>query len=141
MIELLRACVTYQLPRPLLDFTQAILFELLPNSPPVAALEVFGIVAADSAFIEATGALILRPLREASSYILLRSGPQVFGSMDAGMVAQTLERVFKIVEHAIFSPVLQQVEMADASVALDEPNLHANIATSQTSSQRMIYAG
>jgi len=97
VIELLRACTLYKLPRPLLEFAQAGLYPLLPGAPPHFALQA----------LSACGAgpdPELRPAREASTYIVLRSAHRLFEQMDPKEAAQVLERVVQTVEHAVFHP-------------------------------------
>merc|ERR1712039_400763 len=77
MVELLRACVMYRLPKPLLDFTQLALFNLMPASPPTVALEVFKLVCISGDDID------VQCLQEASVYILLRSAPLLFQAMES----------------------------------------------------------
>jgi len=99
VVELLLACTIYKLPQPLLEFTQACLYPLLPTSSPSMALQVFSIC---------TGCALQDPdlasSREASAYILLRSAHVVFEAMDAAGVAQILEKVLQTAEHAALHP-------------------------------------
>lgn len=101
MVELFRACCIYQLPKPLLDFAQAALFQLLPGCPASAALQVLSIVANSTVGDDVAGNT--RPLQEASAYILLRCAPQVFPGLPPAELAKILERIFQIVEQAAFS--------------------------------------
>ncbi|CAK0802238.1 unnamed protein product, partial [Prorocentrum cordatum] len=67
VVELLRACVLYQLPRPLLDAAQSRLYPLLPGFPPQVALQVFSITSGSGVSEDPD----LRPAREASAHILI----------------------------------------------------------------------
>lgn len=97
MVELLRACALYKLPKPLLDFVQAALFQVLPNTGPSLALQVFSIAAGTTA-----EGLDLDNVREAAAYLLFRSAPQVFGPLQPEEVAKVLERLVQAAEQAVF---------------------------------------
>lgn len=99
MVELFRACVLYQLPKPLLEFAQSCLYPLLPNSPPSVSLQVFSICAGTVA-----GDVDLTAARECSTYILLRGAHKLFEGMDAKEVCQILEKVVQSVEKTVFAP-------------------------------------
>jgi len=103
VLELLRACVTYQLPRPLLDFVQVTLFQLLPISPPSVALEALELTTVVKGTCAGTSdAEELRPLRETVAHVLLSNAPQAFGAMEPAAVAQALELVLQTVEGCVF---------------------------------------
>merc|ERR1711990_350494 len=96
MIELLRACTMYKLPKPLLDFTQWTIAQLFPQSSPMAAFQVFLIVS------EAPCAdLDVRALRDCSAYITLRRAPQVSADLELSELARILERLVFAVEDAV----------------------------------------
>lgn len=131
MVELLRACALYKLPKPLLEVTQSALFQLLPNCPPSVALQVFSITAG------ASGEDIdVRSAREASAHILLRSAPQVFQALDPTELAKILERIIQIVEYAAFNPIqtrqqVQPQQHSQNAAAVAVGHLHgASIAPS-----------
>jgi len=108
VVELLLACSVYKLPKPLLDYAQVCLYTLLPGSPPQTAAKVFSVCCSGlgSANKEEAnhGDPDLRPIHEASAFILLRSAHRVFEHTDARETAQLLERVVQIVEHGVFNP-------------------------------------
>lgn len=108
VVELLRACSVYKLPKPLLDYAQVCLYTLLPGSPPQIAAQVFSVCCAGSGSANKEGTGLgdpeLRPTREASAYILLRSAHRVLERTDAKEAAQLLERVVQAVEHGVFHP-------------------------------------
>mmetsp|Transcript_76414 Transcript_76414/g.224180 ORF Transcript_76414/g.224180 Transcript_76414/m.224180 type:complete len:907 (+) Transcript_76414:69-2789(+) len=99
VVELLRACTMYKLPKPLIDFAQSCLYPLLPASPPHIALQAFSICAGSAA-----ADTDLRPIREASAYIILRSAHRLFESMEPKETTQILERVVQTVEQSVFNP-------------------------------------
>eukprot|EP00927_Polykrikos_kofoidii_P007884 TRINITY_DN13248_c0_g1_i1.p1 TRINITY_DN13248_c0_g1~~TRINITY_DN13248_c0_g1_i1.p1 ORF type:complete len:848 (+),score=123.10 TRINITY_DN13248_c0_g1_i1:50-2545(+) len=103
-IDLLRACVLYRLPAPLRDFAQHCIYPLLPNSPPQIAHLVFTICCSTSSQEESTG---LRPAKEASAYILLRSAHRLFENAEPQETCHTLEKVVQTVEQLVFNPVKQ----------------------------------
>jgi len=105
VLELLRACAMYKLPKPILEFTQASIFQLLPASPPQYALHVFSITSG-----ACSEDLDVRSSKEASLFILLRSASQVFESMDPDGVAKILERMVQAVEFSVFNPSGQSQE-------------------------------
>jgi len=109
IVELFRACVAYQLPRPLLDFAQTCLYPLLPGSPPEVALQVFSICAGSVA-----EDMDLTSAREASTYIVLRSAHMLFESMEASSLCQLLEKVVQSVEKVVFNPAAQAAAEAAA---------------------------
>ncbi|CAE8588967.1 unnamed protein product [Polarella glacialis] len=97
MVELLRACALYRLPKPLLDLAQTALFQLMPSFPPEIALQVFSITAGSGG-----QDLDVRSAREASAYILLRSAPMVLQALEASDAAQILDSMIQTVEKAFF---------------------------------------
>merc|ERR1712224_638082 len=99
IVEMLRACITYKLPMPLLEFAQYQLYPLLPSSPPQIALQVFSLCTGAAA----TNA-DLAPAREASTYILLRSAHKIVEAMEPKHACQILDRLVQTVENAIFNP-------------------------------------
>jgi len=108
VVELLRACALYKLPRPLQDFAQVSLYPLLPKSSPTFAVQVFTL--SFEAVAEVRDAEF-RSAREASAYLLLRSAHRIFEGAEPSEVAKILGRAVQVVENAIFNPV------APASVA------------------------
>jgi len=108
VVELLRACSVYKLPKPLLDYAQVCLYTLLPGSPPQTAIHVFSVCCAGSGSATKEGNCLgdpeMRPTREASAYILLRSAHRLFDRIDAKEASQLLERVIQAVEHGVFNP-------------------------------------
>mmetsp|Transcript_8700 Transcript_8700/g.15666 ORF Transcript_8700/g.15666 Transcript_8700/m.15666 type:complete len:756 (-) Transcript_8700:31-2298(-) len=100
MVELLRACALYKLPNSLLDFAQTMLFQQLPNCPPMVALQVFSITTGGG-----SKDVDCRATREASTYFLLRNAAQVFQDMEPVEVSKILERIFQTVEEMVFNPV------------------------------------
>jgi len=99
VVELLRACIMYALPRPLLDYAQSCLYPLLPSSPPHAVLHAFSVT-----FGSAAAETDLRPTREASAYIVLRSAHKLFEAMEPREATQVLERVVQTAEYGVFHP-------------------------------------
>lgn len=97
MTELLRACCMYKLPKPLLNFAQASLFQLLPRCPPIVALHAFSVVT-DAC----SEGLDLRCIREASTHILLRSASQAFQTLPPSELSKILERLIQVVEDVAF---------------------------------------
>jgi len=110
VVELLRACVAYQLPQPLLDFAQSCLYPLLPSSPPQLALQVFSICAGSTSEGMDVGAA-----REASTFILLRSSHKLLENMDAVEACQILEKLVQSAEHRVFNPPKKPAEAAQAA--------------------------
>jgi hypothetical protein len=108
VVELLRACVAYQLPQPLLDFAQSCLYPLLPSSSPEVALQVFSICAGAAA-----SDVDLSAAREGSTYILLRSAHKLFEETDAREACQILEKVVQSVEKSVFKPKAQSAQQQD----------------------------
>jgi len=100
VVELLRACVLYQLPRPLLDAAQSRLYPLLPGFPPQVALQVFSITSGSGVSEDPD----LRPAREASAHILIRSAHTLLEDKDPGEACQILLLVVRTMEHAVFHP-------------------------------------
>lgn len=96
--ELLRACILYELPKPLLNFAQTCLYQLLPRSPPTTALQVFSMCAGDE-----TGSMEeLCLIRDAAAYIILQSAHKLFEQTEASDAHLVLERVIQSVERAVF---------------------------------------
>jgi len=118
VVELLRSCVAYQLPKPLLDYAQSCLYPLLPNHNPEVALQVFSICAG-----AASSDVDLSAAREGSTYILLRSAHKLFEETDVKEACQILEKVVQSVEQGIFRPkpssVQQQPRGEEIPAALD----------------------
>eukprot|EP00930_Biecheleria_cincta_P070494 TRINITY_DN58130_c0_g1_i1.p1 TRINITY_DN58130_c0_g1~~TRINITY_DN58130_c0_g1_i1.p1 ORF type:complete len:820 (-),score=190.00 TRINITY_DN58130_c0_g1_i1:370-2829(-) len=96
--ELLRACILYDLPKPLLAFAQNCLYQLLPRSPPTVALQVFSMCAGD----ETASMDELCPIRDAAAYIILQSAHKLFEQTEASDTHLVLERVIQSVEQAVF---------------------------------------
>merc|ERR1712039_1066978 len=69
------------------------------RSAPFVALQVFSLTAGSSG-----KDIDVRALREASTYIILRSAPQVLEAMDPPEVAKILEKVLQTVEALVFNP-------------------------------------
>jgi len=128
MVELLRACVLYQLPRPLQDFAQACLYPLLVSSPASIALQVFSICAG-SAAEEAE----LRPARDASAYIILRSAHQLFEAVAPKEAAAILEKVIQTSENTVFNPPTppEQPTASSSSAAGRAPDTPDTLSQSQ----------
>merc|ERR1719498_2181549 len=108
MVELLRACIKYKLPRPLLDYSQSAVFQLLstPQTTPMAALHVFSLAAGSVAEEEDFNP---RALRELAAYIVLRSANDVFSSLEPAEVAKILEKLIQTVEESVFNPTPKNV--------------------------------
>jgi len=108
VVELLRACSVYKLPKPLLDYAQVRLYHLMPGCTPQTAAQVFSVCCSGSGNANKEGAGLgdpeLRPTREASAYILLRSAHILLEHTNAQEAAQLLERVVQVVEHGVFNP-------------------------------------
>jgi len=108
LTQLLRACVTYQLPRPLLDFTEAALCPLLPSCTPRDALEVFSIsaVAGTTAAADkrATPAQTRPALQaeESSAYWVLRGAHDLCREMEPKDMAALMDRALCTVEQYVF---------------------------------------
>jgi len=95
ILELFRAAVLYKLPRPFVDFAQFCLYQLLPVSPPLAALHVFSICAGSMADgVDVTAA------REASTYILLRSAHELLEGFESKEACLILDQLVHTVEQA-----------------------------------------
>lgn len=101
VVELLRACALYMLPKPLLDYAQFLLYPLLPRSPPQVALQVLAI----SSSVGKDARADFRHAREASAYLLLRSAHRIFEGVEPAEVAAALEWAVQAAEHAVFNPV------------------------------------
>lgn len=99
-IELLRACVLYKLPKPLLDFAQCCLYPLLPVSPAQAALQVFSLCSGTSTAKDEE----LRPVRDASAYILMRSAHKLFELMESQDACPLIQKLVQSVEQSVFNP-------------------------------------
>lgn len=96
--ELLRASILYELPKPLFTFAQACLYQLLPRSPPTAALQVFSMCAGE----DTSSMDELCPSRDAAAYIILQSAHKLFEQTEASDTHLVLERVIQSVEQAVF---------------------------------------
>lgn len=99
LLELLRACVTYQLPAPLADFAQACLCPLLPGASVRVALTAFSLSAGKPINPR------LQAVRECSAYWVLRGAHELCDSMDAQDMASLLVQVLQAVEAAVFRGV------------------------------------
>merc|ERR1719253_2460558 len=100
MLELLRACALYKLPAPLAEFAQACLYGQLPGSPPQLALQAFSVCTGSAVADDAT----YQPIREASTYILLRSAHVLCEGMEPTVAGKILEKAVQTVEHGVFHP-------------------------------------
>lgn len=100
MVELLRACTMYKLPKPLLNYAQPIIFQLLQQSSPMVAYQAFTITMGVN-----DKDLDVRPTREISAHILLRKAHQVFADIELAEVAKVPEKIVQTVEEAVFNPV------------------------------------
>lgn len=102
VVELLRACALYKLPKPLLEFAQLRLYHLLPRSPPKFVLQVFMIARDASPDIADSD---FRCAKEASAYLLLRSAHRLFEGAGSTEACGLLEYAVQVAEHAVFNPV------------------------------------
>lgn len=91
--ELVRACLLYQLPTPLLEFAQAALVPVLSSAASHALLEVFKLAEPDAR---------LAAVKEASAYWLLQSAHEVCKHMDPEETSTLLRRILKAVEAGVF---------------------------------------
>ncbi|CAE7526372.1 lig1 [Symbiodinium pilosum] len=96
--ELLFAVLLFRLPEPLLRLAQHSLFLLLPVSNPTWALQVFQLCSEKQHFENQE----LNPIRDAAAWVLLHSAPNLFQSMDAKNVCETLEKVVQSIERSVF---------------------------------------
>lgn len=96
LIELLRACQMYQLPRPLQEFAQASLSPLLPAMAPQAILQIFSIAAGTPPDPS------LLPMKEAAAYWAMRGAHELCRSIDPPQMASLLGQVIEAVEGAVF---------------------------------------
>jgi len=111
MVQMFRACIAYTLPRALLDFSQSTLFAMLPQCPPHFALEVFSIcqvVAADPSQRKSPEFKAMRPMLDAATFILLRSAPTAFKSMDSKEASAIMEKMVQTIEYGVFNPIEEQ---------------------------------
>mmetsp|Transcript_113560 Transcript_113560/g.220158 ORF Transcript_113560/g.220158 Transcript_113560/m.220158 type:complete len:939 (+) Transcript_113560:87-2903(+) len=104
MIELLLACSLYKLPKPLLDFAQAGLYSLLPESPPRVVLKAFSICCAHPKSSNGTDTLDMTPTREASAYFLLQNAHRLVENAEPQEAVPFLEKILQAVEHSVFNP-------------------------------------
>lgn len=93
LTELLLACTLYQLPPPLLEFTQASLCSLIPNASPRALREIFEIVSAAPVADD-----LLSPLRETAAHWLLHSAHELISDGEPGEVCATMVRALEAIE-------------------------------------------
>eukprot|EP00929_Paragymnodinium_shiwhaense_P053116 TRINITY_DN26593_c0_g1_i3.p1 TRINITY_DN26593_c0_g1~~TRINITY_DN26593_c0_g1_i3.p1 ORF type:complete len:1180 (+),score=198.17 TRINITY_DN26593_c0_g1_i3:179-3718(+) len=108
MAKLLLACVLYELPAALSDHAQGLLFELLPRNPPELSLDVF--LTCCRRPVNDAG---LRPIREASSYILLRSAPQALAALSPVDATIVLQKLLEAVEYNVFHPYQPAADVGD----------------------------
>lgn len=101
MVELLRACTKYKLPKPLMDYAQSIVFQLLsvPQTSPMAAFQVFSVTAGS-----AEEDFDFRDVRELAAYVTLSRANEVFEQFEPPEVAKVLEKLVQTVEQAVFNP-------------------------------------
>eukprot|EP00403_Amphidinium_massartii_P015911 CAMPEP_0178426278 /NCGR_PEP_ID=MMETSP0689_2-20121128/29154_1 /TAXON_ID=160604 /ORGANISM="Amphidinium massartii, Strain CS-259" /LENGTH=799 /DNA_ID=CAMNT_0020047963 /DNA_START=8 /DNA_END=2404 /DNA_ORIENTATION=+ len=124
MVELLRACALYKLPRSLLDFAQMTIFQLLPTCPPNVALQVFSITAGSC-----SKDVDVRATREASTYFLLRHAAQLFQDMDPAEVSKIMDKILQTVEEMVFSPAQAPTEAQTHNSAEHHPQQHGYAAS------------
>lgn len=116
LVELLRACALYKLPKPLVDFVQAKLHGIIPSSEPKVALNIFSICAGSMA-----SDLNLTPVRQAAAYILLRSAHKLFEDFAASDMSTVLEKVLETAEQVVFDPAaMQQAAAAHQAAAAQQ---------------------
>merc|ERR1712032_1082791 len=113
----------YKLPKALLNFTQATLFQLLPRCPPIFALQAFTVVT--DACCEG---LDLRCIREASTRILLRSASQAFEALLPPELSKIFERLIQVVEDVVLQvAAARQQNQFHRQATRQRPQEHAAV--------------
>lgn len=108
LVELFCACALYALPKPLVDYTQCVLFQMLPGVQPSFALQVFNIATAASEGVD------VRSMREASAFLVMRNAPLVLKETPPEDVAKLMEKLVQTVELAVFHPTAPQQQVQAA---------------------------
>jgi len=108
-VELLRACLLYKLPEPLLRLALSHLFRLLPSSSPTHALQVFALCASDEHIKNKE----LSSVRDGAAWVLLHQAHIMFVDIEAPDLCEILSKVVRCLESTVFENPDQPAVMED----------------------------
>jgi len=108
-VELLRACLLYKLPEPLLRLAMTHLFQLLPTSSASHALQVFALCTAEEHMQNKD----LSSIRDGAAWVLLYNAHSIFVDIDATNLCEILTKVVRCLESTIFENPEKPLVMED----------------------------